>query len=336
MRQVISLSRDEPSGQVSGPARELEPDQLRLLVRVARLYHEQGVRQPQIAADLHISQPRVSRLLKQAALLGIVHTVVTVPSGVHADVEEQLKERYGLRDAVVAEVPPGEEDRLLPLVASAAATYLDATLHGGDDIGLSAWSASLLATVEAMRPKRPAVARTVGQVLGGIGDPSAQVRATRLLTRFAEVTGGQPIFMPTPGLVGSSNLREALTQDGSVAQIVRSWDELTVLLVGIGALSPSPLLRSSGNAISEAEQQELRELNAVGDVCLRYFDADGDLVASGFDQRVVGITPEQILRIDRRVGVAGGPEKHTAIRAALVGGWVNILVTDLDTAAALL
>ncbi|MBT0773746.1 sugar-binding transcriptional regulator [Kineosporia sp. J2-2] len=319
---------------------DLEPDQLRLLVRVARLYHEQGVRQPQIAADLHISQPRVSRLLKQAARLGIVHTVVTVPPGVHADIEEQLKQRYGLRDAVVAEIPPGEEDRLLPLIASAAAGYLDATLSGTlervDDIGLSAWSATLLATVEAMRPKRPAVARHVSQVLGGIGDPGAQVRATRLLTRFAEVTGGQPLFMPTPGLVGTPHLREALTQDGSVAQIVRSWDELTLLLVGIGRLTPSPLLRSSGNAITDDEQRELRERGAVGDVCLRYFDAEGALVPSGFDQRVVGITPEQMLRIDRRVGVAGGADKHEAVRAAVLGGWVNVLITDLDTAGALI
>ncbi|MCD5317121.1 sugar-binding transcriptional regulator [Kineosporia babensis] len=325
-----------PRPDLSPPGRDIEPEQLRLLVRVARLYHEQGVRQPQIAADLHISQPRVSRLLKQATRLGIVHTVVTVPTGVHADIEEQLKSRYGLRDAVVAEVPVGDEDRLMTVLAGAAAAYLDATLHGGDDIGLSAWSASLLATVEAMRPKRPAVANNVCQVLGGIGDPTAQMRATRLLTRFAEVTGGQPLFMPTPGLVGSPHLREALTQDSSVAQIVSTWQSLTLLLVGIGALSPSPLLRSSGNAITEEDQQELREHNAVGDVCLRYFDADGHLVPSRFDQRVVGITPEAMMRVERRLGVAGGPDKHAAIRAALVGGWVNILITDLDTAGALL
>ncbi|GAB6902402.1 sugar-binding transcriptional regulator [Kineosporia succinea] len=329
---MTSTPAHEPSEQT----RDLEPEQLRLLVRVARLYHEQGVRQPQIAADLHISQPRVSRLLKQATKLGIVHTVVTVPTGVHSDVEEQVRTAYGLRDVVVAEVPPGEEDRHLQVLASSAAAYLDATLSGGDDIGISAWSASLLATVEAMRPKRPAVARIVSQVLGGIGDPNAQVRATRLLSRFAEVTGGQPVFMPTPGLVGSSQLREALTADPSVAGIVRSWEQLTLLLVGIGGLSPSPLLRSSGNAITDEEQRELREAKAVGDVCLRYIDAEGRLVDSAFDQRVVGITPGQIMRIERRVGVAGGAEKHTAIRAALLGGWVNVLVTDLESASFLL
>src|SRR5687767_15095071 len=41
-------------------------DRLRLLTKVARLYHEQGVRQPEIATRLHVSQARVSRLLKEA------------------------------------------------------------------------------------------------------------------------------------------------------------------------------------------------------------------------------------------------------------------------------
>ena len=37
-----------------------------------------------------------------------------------------------------------------------------------------------------------------------------------------------------------------------------------------------------------------------------------------------------------RIGIAGGAEKLAAIRAALRGGYVNVLITDLDTATALL
>lgn len=79
-------------------------DQLRLLARVARMYHERGLRQPQIAEMLNISQPRVSRLLKQAVEAGIVRTVVSLPSGVYTDLEEELQGRFGLRDAVVVEI----------------------------------------------------------------------------------------------------------------------------------------------------------------------------------------------------------------------------------------
>ena len=75
-------------------------DNVRLIVSVARMYHERGMSQPQIAGDLHLSQPTVSRLLKSATELGIVHTTVTVPAGIHSDTEEALiaaYRRYGLR-----------------------------------------------------------------------------------------------------------------------------------------------------------------------------------------------------------------------------------------------
>ena len=73
-------------------------DELRLLAKVARMYHEKGIRQPQIAAELNLSQARVSRMLKQAVDVGIVHTVVTMPSGVHSDLEDELQGRYGRID----------------------------------------------------------------------------------------------------------------------------------------------------------------------------------------------------------------------------------------------
>ena len=73
-----------------GVRRQPSAEHLRLLTKVAKLYHEQGVRQPQIAAQLHISQPRVSRLLKQAVVAGIVRTVVIPPSGVHTELEDAI------------------------------------------------------------------------------------------------------------------------------------------------------------------------------------------------------------------------------------------------------
>ena len=59
----------------------------RLMVRIARMYHELGKRQTEIAAELHVSQPRVSRLLKRAVEEGIVRTVVTAPEGTHLGLE---------------------------------------------------------------------------------------------------------------------------------------------------------------------------------------------------------------------------------------------------------
>ncbi|GGJ29099.1 sugar-binding transcriptional regulator [Streptomyces brasiliensis] len=311
------------------------PDHLRLLVKVARMYHERGLRQPEIAAHLNMSQPRVSRLLKEAVDRNVVRTVVVSPDGVHAEIEEALADRYELRDAVVVDTE-GTGPDVIPALAAATATYLDATLKGGDVIGISSWSATLLEAVNVMHAKTPPVAEDVVQIVGGSGSPEVQLHATRLTSRLAELTGARPVFAPSAALVGSRELRDLLSQEPAVAAVMKAWSRLTLALVGIGTLEPSPLLRRSGNAIAAEEQRQLEELGAVGDVCTRYFDAEGRAVDAPFNDRIIGITPEQLRKVDRRIGVAGGMSKLAAIRGAVRGGWINVLITDIEVAKALL
>ncbi|MEZ0448706.1 sugar-binding transcriptional regulator [Cellulomonas sp. ICMP 17802] len=309
-------------------------EHVRLMAKVARMYHEKGLRQADIAAELHISQPRVSRLLKQAVESGVVRTTVSLPAGVHTDLEDRLEAAYGLAEAVVVEAGGSESD-VLRALGSAAAVYLETTFIGGDEVGISSWSASLLAAVEAMRPSSTPVVSDVVQLVGGVGEPRVQVDATRLLTRLASVTGAAPIFLPSPGLLGSAEARRSLMADPAVEQVTSLWPALTTALVGIGALEPSPLLQQSGNSISAVDQAALRAAGAVGDVCLRYFDAAGEPVTTEFDERVIGITPEALRLIPRRIAVAGGSRKLAAVRGALRGRWVTVLITDVDSARAL-
>jgi DNA-binding transcriptional regulator LsrR (DeoR family) len=309
---------------------------LRLVTRVARMYHEQGLKQPQIADLLHVSQAKVSRLLKRAEEVGIVRVVIVPPPGGHSELEEALVSRYGLLDAVVADAPSGDELAITSAVGAAAASYLEDVLLGHERIGISSWSETLLAMVMVLGKRPQAVADSVSQVIGGVGIPAAQVQATRLTEQLATLTGGQPLFLPTPGVVSGRVLRDAMLAEPYVTHVVEAWRELTVLLAGIGSLEPSPLLRESGNAIAQSDQEVLRGLGAVGDICLRFFDAQGRHVDSDLDGRVVGIEPDTLLAVPRRIGVAGGSRKHSAIRAAVLGGWVNVLVTDVETAETLL
>lgn len=310
-------------------------DHLRLMAKIARMYHERGMRQSQIAEELHVSQPRVSRLLKRAGEVGIVRTTVALPSDVYTDVEEELESRYGLAEAVVVDVG-GNDDDVTRALGAAAAEYLETTLTASDVLGISSWSATLLAAAESMRPARARIADTIVQVVGGVGDPRVQMQATRLMAAVARATGGAPTFLSSPGMVGSVGARESLMADTSLAEVMATWERLTTVLVGIGSLEPSPLLRDSGNGLPDAEQDVLRDLGAVGDICLRYFDADGAPVVSDVDSRIVGIDAGQLRAVPRRIAVAGGQRKHAAILGAVRGGWVNVLVTDLDQARRML
>ena len=116
-------------------------DELRLMTRVARLYYEGGLKQPEIATRLRLSQPKVSRLLKQALDDGIVRITVRIPTGTHPDLEERLEVAFGLQDAVVVDVADDDEQVVRGLGAAAAFSF-ETTVRSGDIIGISSWTRS--------------------------------------------------------------------------------------------------------------------------------------------------------------------------------------------------
>ena len=303
-----------------------------MMVKAARMYHEQELGQGEIAEKLNVSQSRISRWLKEAARQGIVRTVVVPPEGVFSDLEDAIAQKYGLRAVIVVDPAGSDESTVIKALGSAAASYLEVALTGNNRLGLSSWSSTLLATVDAMTSKTGKTALEVVQVIGGVGHPSVQVKATHLTGRLAKVTGAEPLYLPAPGVVSSRAGWEALVQDPFVAEVVQEWAHLDTLLVGIGSIEPSPLLRESGNSLTEEELKRLAKAGAVGDVCLRFFDAAGNLIEGELNERILGIAPGQLLAVDRRIGVAGGARKFEAIRAAVTGGWINVLITDAETA----
>lgn len=311
-------------------------DELRLMARVARMYFEEEMRQSDIAKRLGLSQATISRLFKRAKEEGIIRITVNVPAGVYSELEEQLIVQYDLRDAIVVDSVVEDEQLVKRDIGAAAAYYVESTLKPNEVIGISSWSSTLLAMVDALHnvQRKPNV--RVVQVLGGVGNPSARVHATRLTGRFAEAVNGTATFLPAPGIVGSREALDVLMADHYVQEAVALFDEVTVALVGIGSVQPSPLLADSGNIFAEAELDQLRQAGAVGDILLRFFDGAGQPVESPLNKRVVSMGLPALQRVDRAIGVAGGARKVPAIRGALQGRLVNVLITDCFTARRLM
>jgi DNA-binding transcriptional regulator LsrR (DeoR family) len=136
-------------------------------------------------------------------------------------------------------------------------------------------------------------------------------------------------------VVATEKLRKGLYEEPSCRDVFERYNHLSAVLMGVGALPPSRLLRES-SMITRDDIDGLEAAGAVGDVCMRFFDAEGRPVRSSFDKRVVGIRAQQVRAVRQRIGVAGGARKFEAIRAVLRGQWVNILVTDHVTATRLL
>jgi len=307
-------------------------DEVRLMVRVARLYYEQELGQPEIAAQLDLSQSSVSRLLKRARQEHIVRITVTAPMGTYAELEEALERTYGLKEAIVVDTVDGDDERVLREIGAAAAFYLENTLKPGEVIGISSWSATILAMVDAMQPVNRISDVKVVQILGGVGNPKANVFAAQLISRLASLVRGEATMLPAPGVVGSVQARQVLLEDPYVFSAMQMFNHVTLALVGIGTVEPSGLLASSGNIYSPQELDILRKAGAVGDICLRFFDNWGSPVATPLNDRVIGMELQQLQRVNRAIGVAGGRRKLDAIRGALEGHWINVLITDRLTA----
>ena len=306
------------------------------LAKVGAMYYLQGKTQQQIADRIGVSRPTVSRMIKEARDRGIVQITVAHVDGLAADLESGLEARFGLREAVV--VDRDGDGSLRAALGTAAAGLLGRLVEPGAVVGLT-WGTTLREMVKAVVPRRTDGV-TVVQTLGGVGPPLAEAHAADLPRRLAAALGADLRLLQAPGVVASAEARDVLAADPQIRAALAALGTMTVAFVGIGGLATNPVL-GDGELAPEVDlpagfEADLVRRGAVGDVALRFFDADGAPVETDLDRRLVGVDLDTLRAVERVVGVAGGPEKVDAIRAALRGRIVDVLVTDDATAQALL
>ena len=310
-------------------------NELRLIARVAQMYHVEHKRQADIAETLRLSQATVSRMLKRAGEEDIVRTTVIPPPGTFADLEAALRDRYALTEAIVVDASEDRDGAIIDRIGEAAAHFLEVTLQPDEVIGVSSWSQSILWMVDNIHPCRTTRAKYVVQILGGMGDASVQAHATQLTARLAKLTGAAPRLLLVQGVTASPEAMQVMLADPAVGEAMDLFGHITLAIVGIGAVALSDLLARSGNVFSALELAMLHDAGAVGEISFRFYDSHGKPVITALDDRVIGITLDALRGTDRVMAIAGGVSKTEAIAGALRLGVINVLVTDRFTAARL-
>lgn len=314
------------------------PSAQRMIATVAWLYHTRGLRQSAIAERLNISQSRVSRLLEQAVELDIVRTTVVLPTDEQSVLERELESAYELKSAHVYDI--GEvldEAQLVRELGQLLALQLQSTPLDAEVIGFTSWSRTLQEAVQHLRPLRNSGTRYVVEMLGDLGPPVLQHLAAQNTQQLATLTGAAPMFLRVPGVLPSREVKETLlAHDSHARQALAKLDAIDIALTGFGSGDIVPPLVAGDNFFTAEQVARAKKLGAVGEVNLRYIAEDGEPVQTDLDELVVGASLAQLRRADRRLGVGGGPTKYRAVRAALRGGWINVLVTDSTTAQWLL
>ena len=313
----------------------LDVEQLRLITKAARMHYNQGARQMEIADKLGISQAGVSRLLRMAEEYGIVRSVVVPPEGLYPDLEDSLAECFGL-DAVYV-VDAGSSETSLPqILGSAAARCLTPEFEKGAVVGFTSWSTTLREMARVLEPQQASTIEYVVETLGDLGSPMLQHEADVATLQMAKSFDAEAVFLRAPGVMSSASLRNATLADVHVQKAIRQLDKLDIAFVGVGPADFHGPLEEGDNFFTANQLAEVRAAGAVGQLHQRFIDVNGQAVATPLDDLVVGISLEQLRNAKRRITVAGGKSKHQALAAALKGKWLDVLVTDVNSANALL
>src|SRR5687767_7818153 len=107
------------------------------LALIARLYYLDGLAQNEVAKLANVSQAKVSRLLALAKDRGIVRISVTEYDPRRRDLEEQLRARVGLAQAIVIKASQGAKgEELRRAVGYFGAPVLESLLAPNDIVAL--------------------------------------------------------------------------------------------------------------------------------------------------------------------------------------------------------
>jgi deoxyribonucleoside regulator len=303
-----------------------------LAVRVAELYYDENKTQDEIGGLLKITRWKVGRLLAQAREQGIVRIEIVHPRARRLAVERELRERFGLADAVV--IPAGQsENDVQPRVAQAAADYLTALRPVPRTLGVS-WGRTLYEIAERLEDDW-ATSVTVVQINGGVSLNRRAGTAATTAATIAHKAHGTATLLPSPAILEILETKVAIESDRTVAGVLELAKTASAYLYSAGVADASSVLVESGYLTPE-DVTDLVRKGAVGDVVGRYIDANGNIVDPGLNERTVGLGLEELRGAKSAIFVVAGKAKHDVARAVVTSGLCSVVVTDESTAEALL
>lgn len=313
-------------------------DDKRLIYKCCSLYYEDNLGQSQIAKYLGISKSSVSRMLQTGRETGIVEIKVHHETQyMYEDMERELMNRLPLRDVVVAESSPLDtsEDRITKL-NERACDYLDRFLKNGDHIGVSVGrTLRNIAHTSMECEKRDCV---FVPLLGGLGTDEAQ--SGQVAEAFAQKFGGRYIPFFSPAVFSSEALMKEFLKEDSVKHIPNHFDRLNTVISGIHYMKDGSLNTRTVEKLGYITKEQIRsytEKGAIANFVLRFIDRDGNTAPfDDFNRRVAGISLDQYRKVEHKILVTGGKGKSDIIKACIRGGYVNILIIDVDCARELL
>ena len=295
-----------------------------LMVKAAWYYYFENLTQQAIADRLCISRMRVIKLLEAARQTGVIQFRLRSDGVGMMEVSRRLMEKYHLKDVFIIPTPdagaqPNEA------VARAGAMYVADRL--GDNACINVGYGDTLS-------------RTLNHLATMVQSPVTCISLTGGVSYYlpnahSNIFNARLVLMPAPLLASTPEMAAAMLAESSVSEIIRMASLSSFTLVGIGAMDDSATIIKSG-MLSQADLLRLRTSRAVGDVLCHFLGADGQLIPTPIEDRLIATPLSGLKAMPNVVGLAAGAQKVEAIRAVLRGGYLDVLITDEATADLLL
>jgi DNA-binding transcriptional regulator LsrR (DeoR family) len=301
--------------------------------RAAWMYYVAGQTQHQIAEALGVSRQVAQRLVACAIDNGLISVSIAHPVGRCMELAAQLSARYGLELCQVVPSQGMDTQGINRAVAVAGAEVMAQFIRSEEPLIVGVGSGrSLKAAIdelaEIQRPQHSCVS-----LIGAIAADGSCTRYDVPLW-MAEKTQGRYFILPAPLFADSEQDRALWCNHRIYRTVSEKASQADVTFIGVGTIGEQCPLHQDG-FISLADVARLTAANAVAEMLGHFIDGEGRRVINDLDRRLTSVElrqqPEKPV-----IALAGGPEKHRAIRAALAGRWINGLVTDEGSALALL
>ena len=295
-----------------------------LMVKAAWYYYFENMTQQAIADRLSISRMRVIKLLEAARQNGIIQFRLRSDGVGMAEQSRALMEKYHLKDVFL--IPSAEEESTVnESIARAGAMYIADRL--GDNACINVGYGDTLSRTLNHLATMVETPVTCISLTGGVSPYLPNTRSNVFNARL--------YLMPAPLLASSPEMASAMRGESSVSEIFDMAELSSFTLVGIGSIHDSATVVKSG-VLSRNDLFYLRMHNAVGDILCHFFDREGRLLQTPIEDRLISTPLSRLKTLRNVVGLAAGAQKADAIRAALLGGYLDVLVTDEATASLLL
>jgi len=301
------------------------PD-LELLTEIAVAYYRDEVTQEEIANKFGISRIKVGRLLKRAKEEGIVEINVRYHPVFSTQLEKQLRERFPISRALIA-LDHNDEDEQRHQVAALVSGYLANNLRDNQVITVGQ-GRNVAAVAEYTSPIQPKSCHFICGI-GGTHRPGDIINADHICRLLAKKFGGTSESLYAPAYVENAGLKEALLQNGTIKDTLDRARKADVALVGIGDMNENSYMVKLGwftpQEISDASLHQ----GAIGDIAgYDFFNAQGQHVNTVMDNRVIGLSVEELKKIPCVIAIAAENTKAMAIIGALRTGAIDIIATS--------